>query len=135
MGIFEDIRLNWQGVDYVVPSNKVMGAIARIEDVITLTEIYEASQHRSVKFSRVASAYAAVLRYAGATVTDEEVYAGMFAGQSAAAAVRDALTGLLGMMIPPSAKIEQKESPRGNASKAGTRSSSRPSRSRSRAGA
>jgi hypothetical protein len=135
MGVFDDIHLNWQGSDYVIPANKVMGAIARIEDVITLTEIYEASQQRSVKFSRVSSAYAAVLRFAGATVTDEEVYAGMFAGQSAAAAVRDALTGLLSMMIPPSAKAVEKEAPRGNASKAGTRSSNRPSRSRSASGA
>lgn len=135
MGVFDDIHLNWQGRDYVIPANKVMGAIARIEDVITLTEIYEASQQRSVKFSRVSSAYATVLRFAGATVTDEEVYAGMFDGQSAAAAVRDALTGLLSMMIPPSAKTIQKEAPRGNASKAGTRSSNRPSRSRSASGA
>lgn len=135
MGVFDDIHLNWQGRDYVIPANKVMGAIARIEDVITLTEIYEASQQRSVKFSRVSSAYGAVLRYAGADVTDEAIYAGMFAGQSAAAAVRDALTGLLSMMIPPSAKTIQKEAPRGNASKAGTRSSNRPSRSRSASGA
>lgn len=135
MGVFDDIRLNWQGTDYVIPANKVMGAIARIEDVITLTEIYEASQQRSVKFSRVASAYGAVLRHAGADVTDEAIYAGMFDGGNAAAAVRDALTGLLNMMIPPTAKSAQKEAPRGNGSKVGTRSSSRPLRSRSTAGA
>jgi len=135
MGVFDDIRLNWQGTDYVIPANKVMGAIARIEDIITLTEIYEASQRRSVKFSRVASAYASVLRYAGAKVTDEEVYLGMFDGQSAITAVQEALTGLLSMMIPPAAKTDPKAPPSGNVSGAGTRSSSRPSGSRSRAGA
>jgi len=135
MGTFDDIRLTWHGIDHVIPANKVMGAIARIEDIITLTEIYEASQKRSVKFSRVASAYGAVLRYAGAKVTDEEVYLGMFEGQSAITAVQEALTGLMSMMIPPQAKVVQKEAPQGNVSKAGTRSSNRPSRSRSAAGA
>ena len=113
MGVFDDIRLNWQGTDYVIPANKVMGAIARIEDIITLTEIYEASQRRSVKFSRVASAYAAVLRYAGVQVSDEQVYLGLFKDNTAAV-VNAALAGLLQMMLPPDS-ASQKDAPQGNA--------------------
>lgn len=81
-----------------------MGAIARIEDVLTLKEIHDAASMRgTVKLARVASAYGAVLRYAGAKVTDEEIYSGMFGGEGAGQQrITESLTTLLAMMIPPS---------------------------------
>ncbi|HEV7284317.1 MAG TPA: hypothetical protein VGN75_05630 [Kaistia sp.] len=113
MGVFDDIRLNWQGTDYVIPANKVMGAIARIEDVITLTEIIQMSRQGRVKFAAIASAYAAVLRYAGVQITDEQVYQGLFKDNTAAI-VNAALAGLLQMMLPPDS-AEKKDAPQGNA--------------------
>ena len=113
MGVFDDIRLNWQGTDYVIPANKVMGAIARIEDIITLTELIRMSQQGKVKFASIASAYAAVLRYAGVQVSDEQVYLGLFKDNTAAV-VNAALAGLLQMMLPPDS-ASQKDAPQGNA--------------------
>lgn len=101
MGVFKDIELEWQGKSYVIPANRVMGAIAVIEDVVTLKEIYEAGAKGRMKLSKISAAYGAVLRYAGADLKDEDVYSGMFSGESSAAAASDAVMGLLSMMIPP----------------------------------
>lgn len=113
MGTFDDIRLNWQGTDYVIPANKVMGAIARIEDVITLTELIQMSRQGKVKFASIAAAYAGVLRYAGVQISDEQVYLGLFQDNNAAV-VNAALAGLLQMMLPPDAS-SKKDAPQGNA--------------------
>jgi hypothetical protein len=91
----------------------VMGAIARIEDVITLTEIIQMSRKGKVKFAAIASAYASVLRYAGAQITDDQVYQGLFKDNTAAT-VNAALAGLLQMMLPPDA-ADNKDVPQGNA--------------------
>jgi len=101
MGVFKDIELEWRGSKLTIPANRVMGAIALIEESITLKEIFEAGAKGKVKLSKISAAYGSVLRYAGAKVDDEEVYAGMFAGESSAAAASAAVTGLLSMMVPP----------------------------------
>lgn len=133
MGVFQPIKLEWKGEPFTVPADRVMGAIAVIEDVVTLKEIYEAGAKGKVKLSRIASAYGALLRYAGAKVEDDEVYEGMFAvdsGKAAAAAV----TSLLSMMVPPNAGGK----PNGAAGKsqpAAVPSSKKPSKQRSAPGA
>lgn len=106
MGVFRDIILPWEGQDYTIPSNKVMGAIARIEDVLTIKELYEASAGGNIKFTRIAAAFGEALRYAGAKVSDDEVYGAMFAGAESQHVIVSAISGLLSMMIPPAAHKE-----------------------------
>lgn len=129
MGVFRDIILPWKGTDYTIPSKKVMGAIAAIEDVLTIKELYDASSGGNIKFTRIAGAFGAALRYAGAEVEDDEVYAAMFAGEESQAVVVTAITGLLTMMIPPGAVQESATAEPGNApaKKAAARSSRKPS--------
>lgn len=110
MGAFDDIKLDWHGKEYTIPANRVLRAIACIEDVLTLNELATYSARNAVPFAKIASAYGAVLRYAGATVTDEDVYAGMLQSEDEGVTVTAALGGLLAMMMP-----KQKDTKPGNA--------------------
>jgi len=135
MGSFEDIRLQWAGSDYVIRANRVLGAIARIEDVVTLNELQRFGARGTAPMAKIAMAYGAVLRYAGAKVTDEEVYAGMFGATGTSAdAVVESISALVAMMVPPQSKTAAKETPSGNAVPAATASSKRRTRSRSASG-
>ena len=52
----------------------------------------------------IARAFAALLRYAGAKVTDDEVYVGMFIGNTdSKSAATTALLTLFAIMVPPGA--------------------------------
>lgn len=109
MSIFEDITLGWDDKKYVIPSDRVMGAIARVEEHVTMRELAEyASSPSGSRFARVSMAYASLLRYAGAQVTDEEVYKKLtkvFTGDdkkdNSAPVIYAAVFGLLSLMLPP----------------------------------
>lgn len=104
MSKFIDFPLAWHGKDLTIPANRVMGAIARVEDFVTLGELQESARRRAVPLGKISQAYAALLNYAGAReVTAEEVYVGMF-GDSAGANVQhiqEACLGLMSLMLPP----------------------------------
>lgn len=78
MNGFEDVTVGWQGKEYVIPANKQMGLIARVEDALSgdsgIQAINVLMQKQGPSYSRLAAAFGAVLRYAGAQVTDEEIY-------------------------------------------------------------
>ena len=99
MSVFEPVTLTWQGKDYNVESDKVMMLIAKIEDIITLSEVYNYAQKGAAPVAKIAMAYGAALRYAGAKVRDDEVYQGLFG--NGADSIPAALNALLSMMIPP----------------------------------
>ena len=128
MSIFDDVRLSWAGKPYLIPAHRVLGAIARIEEVVTLQELSAYAARGTAPMAIIAKAYAAVLEYAGASVTAEEVYAGMF-DPAAGGEVGAAVSGLLGMMIPPK-RLQETGTARGNVprpGKAGQRSRKKPS--------
>jgi len=97
MSIFEEVGLKWDGVEYVVPADKVMGLVETIEDIITLEELHSSA---GVKRMKLARAFAAALSYAGAKVSADEVYTGMF-GSKAGISTGSAITAILSLMIPP----------------------------------
>lgn len=137
-GSFDDVTLNWAGIDYTIPANKMMGAIARIEDHITLPELKNFGDRGAVPLSRLASAFASVLRYAGAKVTDEQAYSLMFEGEESQAAMAVSVNLLIAMMVPKSARGKlptNGEAPaEGNSSTAATNSSRKRSSSRAASG-
>lgn len=136
MGAFTDVSLNWRGKDYEIRASRMMGAIARIEDVVTLPELQRCAARKTAPLGKVAQAFAAVLRYAGAEVTDEDVYLGMF-GARGGVAVDVAMTSLMtlmAMMVPP-ASLQAKGAPQpGNVKPAAGAKSKRRSSSRSARG-
>ena len=97
MAVFEDVTLTWKGDEYTVPSNRVMGLIATIEDHISIAQLY---RDGGPPLSKLASAYASALKYAGCRVSNEDVYASCF--QDGQRIIPELVAGLLSMMIPPS---------------------------------
>lgn len=97
MSIFKSITLSFAGKNYLIPANNVMPCLAQIEDVVTLQDI---SNKNRVPIVKVSQAYGIALRYAGAEVTDEQIYESIFEN-GGAATISAAVSGLLAMMIPP----------------------------------
>lgn len=142
MGAFADIELEWGDRIYTIKSHRVMGAIARIEDIITLPELRACGLRGGAPIGKLAMAYAAVLRYAGATVDDDEVYEKAFAN-SADGGVMVAIMNIMDLMLPKSARAKLQagaaggEEPTGdddagNLPAAARASSRKPSKPRSR---
>lgn len=108
MSVFQPLELEWQGQVYTVPAHRVMGAICRIEEVITLSELQQYAARSGAPIAKLSMAYGSVLRYAGAKVTDDEVYEQAFS-LDPEAAVMAAVMNIMQLMLPPSARarIEQ----------------------------
>jgi hypothetical protein len=104
MSLFEEVGLRWAGEEYIVPSDKVMGLIEVIEDIITIEEM----TRDGIKRAKLSRAFSAALRYAGAKVTQEQVYESLF-GAEKLASTSGAVMGLLALMIPPSKVQEAKK--------------------------
>lgn len=98
MSIFKPVTLGFAGKNYTIPANEIMECLALMEEVITLADL---SNQKSVRVVRLSRAYGIALRYAGADVTDEEVYESVFT-KTGVGFMASAVSGLLSMMIPPS---------------------------------
>jgi hypothetical protein len=109
---FEDVVLLWQGQEYRVPANSQMMLIAKVEDAVSRDTGQQALavmlRPEGPPYSRLAAGYATALRYAGARVSDEEVYLALqqgIADQDGAETVfRDQVLGLLALLSPPVAR-------------------------------
>jgi len=111
---FDDIHLGWDGKQFTIPAHRVMGAIKRVEDHVTLAELQGDAGRGTLRLAKLSAAYAEVLRYAGvADVTEDAVYAGMF-GDQAQQNVVGAVASLLGMMIPRNVKLAVTKPGEGN---------------------
>ena len=110
---FNDVTLKWKGSEYTIPSDQMMGAIERVEEFVSLEMLHvrDGEKPGGWKRAKIAKAYAAVLNYAGAKVTAEEVYAGMFEkGVANAAGV--AVQALIFLMVPNSLLEEGDSEPK-----------------------
>jgi hypothetical protein len=140
MGVFQDIELVWQGQTYVVPAHRVMGAIYRMEEVITVDEFSVYALRGAAPVGRLCGVYSAVLQYAGASVSPEDVYAEVFRDAEKKRAVMEAVINLMQMMLPAEARARVNAAiassgsavPSGNLPAAAAASSKKPTRRRSR---
>jgi hypothetical protein len=139
MGVFSDFKMSWDGVDYSIPKDRILGAIEIVEDVVTISQIHSMlADPETIKFRKVARAFGELLRYAGAKITDEQVYEGLFSrDKEKTSSVMVSLFLLLKLMIPESAMQvpEKSEAPAsGNANRQARRAaaslSSKPSKPR-----
>lgn len=105
MNVFEDVTLSWDGKDYTIPANKMMKCIARLEEVVTLNELHGYALRGGAPIGKLAMAYGAVLRYAGATVTDEEIYLNLMRKLSDVGIITS-VKNILSLMLP--AEIRKK---------------------------
>lgn len=115
---FDDVIFTWNGESYSIPANKVLGAIARVEDIITLHELQRYSKKESTPLAKLSMAYGVLLRYAGCRVSDVEIYEAMFgSGNVKPDEIVNAVIILIAMMVPPAAHAQnnQKEQGQGKA--------------------
>lgn len=68
-----NITLSFKGETYVIPETRAFEAGAAVEDVVTLAEMSQWGA--APKFFKLARAFGALLRFAGARVSDTEVKA------------------------------------------------------------
>lgn len=104
MGVFTPVELEWKEQIFTVKPHKVMGMIAAIEDVITLPELQAHCLRGSPPMGKLSMAYGVALRYAGARVTNDEVYDFAFSSSQSQLSVMQAAMGLMKMMLPPAAR-------------------------------
>ena len=97
MSIFKPVTLGFKGRNYTIKADNIMRCLAQVEEFITLNDL--TNEHR-VPLVKLSQAYCAALRYAGADVTDEEIYESVFE-KAGVGLVARAVGGLLAMMIPP----------------------------------
>lgn len=106
MSVFSDINLNWSGREYIIRAHRVMGVLGRIEKHITLPELQEYAERGTMPFARMASAYGEALRYAGASVKNEEIYAVILEEAETQAGVISSIMQLMQMMLPADARAK-----------------------------
>lgn len=123
MSIFEDIILEWEGEEFTIPANRVMRLVQVVEDVVTLPELQDCINR--MKAGRVASAYGAMLRFAGVRVTDEEVYSKIFQShEDMTKILSDAGALLYQIICPPQAFSAKKKASKKKAKKKASRKAS-----------
>lgn len=107
---FEDVTLGWKGETFTIPANRQMGLVARIEDALSGDTGRQAisilMQKEGPPYSRLAAAFGAALRYAGANVTDEEIYVSIMEDFSKSQALvvaklQAVIVALLMVIAPP----------------------------------
>jgi len=76
MGLRKELVLNWQGEKYKLLVT--MSVIDKLEDSINIGRLLAQHATGDIRFSHVARFVSLLLNQAGAEVTQEEVYSGMF---------------------------------------------------------
>jgi hypothetical protein len=108
---FEDVTLGWQGQTYIVPANNQMALIAKIEDALSGDSGQQALsilfRREGPPYSRLAAAFGAALRHAGARVTDAEIYLSIQSDlvtkskSDKTVAIQNCIISLLSIISPP----------------------------------
>ena len=109
MGAFKEFRFTWAGTERVIPSDKVMSAIARVEEHVTLPELSQMAQGRGPKMMALSQALWELLNMTGQPVPLDEVYAGLFTDNKTAQQVSALATVLIMLMVPESTKEQWKK--------------------------
>lgn len=105
------ITLEWNGAKYTIPADRMMPVIEEVETILERNDTRYAVQvlisGKGPSIAKLAMCFAAMLRHAGASVSDQEVFMAMqssiAAGDSGAlmAAVREYAAVLLSAISPP----------------------------------
>jgi len=117
------IGLEYDGKEYTINENEVFTVCDAIEDVLTLGEMAEMMQDsRKIRFAKLASAYAALLREAGAPVDAQKMHREFrqsLTGNAAngVAKAQEALAGLVNILMDGAEPSEGDKEP-GNGKKA-----------------
>lgn len=94
--VYQDILLEWKGVEYTIkPSMRLM---QDIEQKFSISRVAHRITQGDAPLSHMAAIVGAMLRSAGAEVTDDEVFAELMQGD--AQAVQDMAVALISAAFP-----------------------------------
>ena len=112
---FEAVTLSWRGQSYTVPANQQMMLIAKLEDALEgesgKSAIEMLFRNGGPPHTALARAFGAALRYAGASVSDDEVYLSIHediasgSAKQAYAKTAGMIIALLAVISPPTFKV------------------------------
>ena len=91
----EDVDLNWAGKIYKIKAARVMRAGQRIEEVITFFALAKCIERRDIPLNTFSMAYGGLLRFAGAQVTDEDVFDALVGSPGALLEAWDSITDIM----------------------------------------
>ena len=107
---FDDVVLGWKGDEFTVPANKMLMLVCKIEDALAGDTGEQAltvlMRRQGPPHARLAMAYGAALRYAGADVSDTDIYLSLQSDLSkgdaeGVAAMQSAVINLISIVSPP----------------------------------
>ena len=98
MAINKTIKLSWHGVEY--STSMTMRLVEKIEEHINLGVMVQQCSVGDLRFSKAARLIELVLQDAGAYVTAEEVFEGLFSGGEDIKGTVDAVTAILSTIFP-----------------------------------
>ncbi|MEM9523644.1 MAG: hypothetical protein AAF982_06575, partial [Pseudomonadota bacterium] len=107
---FEPVTLTWRGASFTVKAEDQLRLIAEIEDALSDSKgtpaVLSLMRPGGPGYARLSAAYGAALRYAGADVTDQDIYLSINEELSegdptAAIRMQNAIIGLLAIVSPP----------------------------------
>jgi hypothetical protein len=76
MFIYPEVSIEWAGVEY--QTKATFKIINKIEQTVSLAGLVNRVQQADVPLSHLSTVYGHLLRGAGVSVSDEEIYAAMF---------------------------------------------------------
>lgn len=129
---FKPVLLEWGGREYTIEPRRVLGAIALIEESLSLTELSNYSLGRvAPRMVKIAQVYTSLLQYAGCKeVSTEEVYAHLFGkDEDGRVNTTEVILGLLLLMVPPQYHDEEVPTPSSKKTKGRGASSKKPTSS------
>lgn len=97
MSLFDGVAFEWGGKTVTIPPDRLLGALARLEEHIPLHQLADPVP----RYSRLANGFAALLRYAGVATDAETVFAAMLVDPASRQAAHAAVADLVASANPP----------------------------------
>lgn len=106
---FEDVTIGWRGDTFTVPADRQLMLIAEIEDALTVgskTAMEVLLSPSGPGHAKLSMAYGAALRFAGADVSNDEIYLSIMNDLAnrdvdAVVKVQSAVMALISIISPP----------------------------------
>ncbi len=99
--VFKDVHIEWEGEEYIIAKDQVLPAICIIEEFFTIQDLISDMTSGKIKVGKLSCCVCAVLNFAGADLSEGEVFQGLYKGKETREQVTAVIRTLILMMIPP----------------------------------
>lgn len=111
--LFQPFTIKYDGREITIPADKILQAIAVVEEVITFDELNRMYVTNNYKRAQLVKAFMALLNFAGDKTDAEAFYKSMYTKGEAMVAVMGTCQMLMVLMIPPP-DMQSEAAPTGN---------------------